>query len=284
MSAFAVQRLRLRKGRAIGGVNGPTVPTFTLTPAHRLEGRVRLGESGPVAAGAKFVVISQSIRIGGRTDAEGRFSVNVPRSESHDVLVYPPEGAMFAFRRVVTAGTQGLRQEVDVALPRGVLVKGKVVESPSGRAVAGAILEYRARQANNPNFRKEAIAEHAGYEPTAVTGPDGSFRLGVMPGPGHFFVKAPTPEFIIVETSEGYIEAGSPHGTRMYTNGLLTVDAPADAEVEATITLRRGNSVRGRVVDPDGRPAVDVGFFTRFDMTPIPADDGCLRAERPRPR
>jgi len=279
---FAVQQLRLREGRAIVSVNEATTPTFTLTPAHRLEGRVRLGESGPVAAGAKFVVIShmkpedvpQSIRIGGRADAEGRFSVNVPRSESHEVLVYPPEGSPFAFRRVVTAGTQGVRQEVDVAVPRGVLVKGKVVESPSGRAVAGAILEYRPRQANNPNFHKEAIAEREGYEPTAVTGLDGSFRLGVMPGPGHLLVKAPTPEYIIVETSQGEIEAGTPYGPRVYTDGLLTVDAPAEAEVDATITLRRGDSVRGRVVDPDGRPAVDVRFFTRFDMTPIPADDG----------
>ncbi len=111
---FAVQRVRIREGR-VGGANGAATPTFTLTPAHWLEGRVRLGESGPAAAGAKFLVIShskpevdpQGIRIGGRTDAEGRFRVNVPRCESHEVLVYPPEGSPFAFRRVVTAATAG---------------------------------------------------------------------------------------------------------------------------------------------------------------------------------
>ena len=120
---FAVQRVGLREGR-VGGVNGAATPTFTLTPAHWLEGRVRLGESGPVAAGAKFLVIShskpeedpQGIRIGGRTDAEGRFRVNVPRCESHEVLVYPPEGSPFAFRRVVTAATQGVSQQIDVDL------------------------------------------------------------------------------------------------------------------------------------------------------------------------
>jgi hypothetical protein len=281
---FAVQRVQFRKGQAIGGVNGAATLTFTLTPAHWLEGRVRLEDSGRPAAGAEFVVIShsnpevdpQGIRTTGRTNAVGRLRVNVRRCERHELLVYPPESSPFAFRRVEAAATQGLSQEIDVTLPRGVLVKGRVVESPSGRAVAGAILEYRPRRAGNPNFQKETVANHGGYEPTTVSGPDGSFRLGVMPGPGHLLVKAPTPEYIIVETSEGEFEAGTPRGPRVYTHGLLTVDAPAEAEVDATITLRRGDSVRGRVVDPDGRPAVDVGFFTRFDMTLIPADDGCF--------
>ena len=279
---FAVQRVRIREGRAIGGVNGAATPTFTLTPAHWIEGRVRLGESGPVAAGAKFLVIShvsqdddpQGIRIGGRTDAEGRFRVNVPRCEDHEVLVYPPEGSPFAFRRVFLAATRGASQEIDVALPRGVMVKGKVVESPSGRAVAGAILEYRPRQAGNPNFRKEAVAGYGGYEPTAVSGPDGSFRLAVLPGPGHLRIKAPTPHYIAVETSHGQLETGVPGGPRLYPDGLLAVDAPAGAEVEATVTLRRGRSLRGRVIDPEGRPAVNAGSFTRADMTLVPAEDG----------
>ena len=152
------------------------------------------------------------------------------------------------------AATQGVSQEVDVTLPRGVLVKGKVVESPSGRAVAGAILEYRPRQAGNPNFQKEAVAGRGGYEPTAVSGPDGSFRLGVLPGPGHLLVKAPTPHYIAVETSQGQIETGVPGGPRLYPDGLLAVDAPAGAEVEATVTLRRGRSLRGRSHRP-GRTA-----------------------------
>ena len=88
--------------------------TFTLTPAHWIEGRVRLGDSGPAAAGAEFVVIShsspevdpQGIRTRGRTDADGRFRVNVPRGVSHEVLVYPPEGSPFAFRRVEVASNR----------------------------------------------------------------------------------------------------------------------------------------------------------------------------------
>src|SRR5262249_27958726 len=138
----------------------------------------------------------------------------------------------------------------------------------------GAILEYRPRHANNPNFQEEAIAGRGGYEPTAVAGPDGSFRLGVLPGPGHLLVKAAASEYIIVETSDGEIETGTPGGPRVYPAGLLALDAPAGAGVDTTITLRRGGSMRGQVVDPDGRPAVDAGYFTRFGMELTPAEDG----------
>jgi hypothetical protein len=279
---FAVQRLRIREGRAIAGVNGAAMPTFTLTPAHWLEGRVRLGESGPAATGAKFLVIShckpdedpQGIRIGGRTDAEGRFRVNVPRCESHEVLVYPPDGSPFAFRRVVTSATHGMSQQIDVILPRGVLVKGRVVESPSGRAVAGAFLEYRPQRAGNPNFQAEAVADHGGREPTAVTGPDGSFRIGVLPGPGHLLVEAPESSYINVETTDGDIKSGVPGGARLRPDGLLAVDAPAGAEVEATITLRIGKALRGRMLDPTGRPATDAEIIGWDGQNPRTAGDG----------
>jgi hypothetical protein len=265
----------------LGGVNGAGTPTFTLTPAHWLEGRVRLGESGPVAPGAKLLVISHSkpeldplgIRIGGRTDAEGRFRVNVPRCEDYEVLVYPPDGSPFAFWRVLMAATQGASQDVDGTLPRGVLVQGKVVESPSGRAVAGAILEYRPRQAGNPNFQNEAVAGGGGYEPTAVSGPDGSFRLGVLPGPGHLLIEA-GPHYMAAETTQGQLETGVPGGARLHPDGLLAVDAPAGAEVKATVTLRRGRSVRGRLIDLEGRPAVDAEVLERADLNLLPAENG----------
>jgi RNA polymerase sigma factor (sigma-70 family) len=277
---FAVQRVRIGTGRGVA--NGPAEPTFTLTPAHWLEGRVRLGESGPIATGATFLVIShskpeedpQGIRIRGQTDTEGRFRVNVPRCERHEVLVYPPGGSPFAFRRVEVAATQGVSQPVEITLPRGVVVKGRVVESPSGRAVAGAILEYRPRRAGNPNFQKGAVADRGGYEPTAVTGPDGSFRIGVLPGPGHLLVEAPESVYIAAETSDGAIKTGVPGGPRLYPDGLLAVDAPAGAEVEAAVTLRRGKSLRGRLIDPEGRPAVDAGVVERGGLDSLPAGKG----------
>jgi RNA polymerase sigma factor (sigma-70 family) len=279
---FAVQRFEFRKGRALDGVSGAATPTFTLMPAHWLEGRVRLGDSGRPAVGAEFLVIShskpevdpQGIRTRGRTDAEGRFRVNVPRCVSHEVLVYPPEGSPFAFRRAVVASTQGVSQQVDVTLPRAVVVKGKVVESPSGRAVAGAILEYRPRRAGNPNFQKEAVAGRGGYEPTAVTGPDGSFRIAVLSGPGHLLVEAPEPPYINVETTDGDIESGAPGGAHLHPDGLLAVDAPAGAEVEATITLRIGKTLRGRMLDPAGRPATGAEIVGWGGQNPRTAGDG----------
>lgn len=289
---YAVQRMRVRARPAAAA--GAAVPRFTLTPAHWLEGHVRLGDSGAVAAGSTFEVISRfepevdprGFRISGRTDAAGRFRINVPRCKRYEVLVYPPEGSPFTFRRIDVAATQDASQEVDVTLPRGVLVKGKVVESPSGRAVAGAIVEYRPRREGNPNFHKEAVADHDGYEPTAVCAADGSFRIGVLPGPGHILVKGPEPQYIAAEASEGLIDNFRPGGLPLYPHGLLAVDALAGAEVDATITLRRGRNLRGRIVDPDGRPALSAAVVERDGLNSLPAPKGefalaGLDAERP---
>ncbi len=277
---FAVQRVGLRAGQA--AANGAATPTFTLTPAHWLEGRVRLGESGPVATGAKFLVIShsnpeedpQGIRIGGRTDAEGRFRVNVPRCESHEVLVYPPEGSPFAFRRVVTAATQGVSQQIDVILPRGVLVKGRVVESPSGRAVAGAILEYRPRRAGNPNFQEEAVAVQGGRQPTAVTGPDGSFRIGVLPGPGHLLVEAPEHPYLNVETTDGDIKSGVPGGARLHPDGLLAVDCAGRRGGRGDHHAANRQGLARRMLDPAGRPATGAEIIGWDGQNPRTAGDG----------
>ncbi len=166
-----------------------------------------------------------------------------------------------------------MSQPVEVTLPRGVVVKGKIVESPSGRPVAGAILEYRPRRAGNPNFQKEAVAG-GGYEPTAVTGPDGSFWIAVLPGPGHLLVEAPEPPYINVETTDGDIENGKPGGAHLHPDGLLAVDAPAGAEVEATITLRIGKTLRGRMLDPAGRPATGAEIVGQDGQNPRTAGDG----------
>ena len=159
--------------------------------------------------------------------------------------MYPPEGSPYAFRRVLIASTQAVRQEIDVTLPRGVLIKGKVVESPSGRAVAGAIVEYRPRQAGN-----RQLPEGSGRRPRRLRA-DGRERAGWIvparrpPRPGPPADRGPHAPLHRRGDKPGQIEDGMPGGPRMFPDGLLVVDAPAGAEVEATVTLRRGRSLCG---------------------------------------
>ena len=59
--------------------------------------------------------------------------------------------------------------------------------------VAGAVVTHLAHERNNPYFIKDSAAWFNGDEQKAITADDGTFRLGVMPGPGYLLVRGPTP-------------------------------------------------------------------------------------------
>jgi hypothetical protein len=103
-----------------------------------------------------------------------------------------------------------------------------------------------------------------------VTGPDGGFQVAVLPGPGHLLVWAPTPDYVPLETTERRLTNDQPGGQRWYFDGLLKYDLKPQAEpVERKLTVRRGVTVRGRLVGPDGKPVAKAQMLFRplYDMT-----------------
>src|SRR4029077_9147815 len=90
---------------------------------------------------------------------------------------------------------------VDFALPRGVLVRGRVTEAGTGRPVAGAVVTHQAHERNNPYFIEGNSAWFNGDEQKAITAADGTFRLGVMPGPGYLLVRGPAADSLHEEIS-----------------------------------------------------------------------------------
>jgi hypothetical protein len=137
--------------------------------------------------------------------------------------------------------------ECDLALPKGRVLRGQVVEAGSGQPVAGASVMYEPAR-GNPHRRDD-------YQfPNPVwTGVDGHFALTALPGLGLLAVEAPTPDFISV-SSTGHSTVGSlisrPHG-------FARVDVPAEKDkdpLETRITLRRGVTFEAGVVGPDGAP------------------------------
>jgi hypothetical protein len=149
--------------------------------------------------------------------------------------------------------TVGTRQELNVVLRRGILVRGRIHELGSGQPVAGAIVVYRPRQKKNPMFREDLFAIGEYRELSAVSGVDGSFQIAALPGQGHMLVKAPNPNFVSVRTTEGQLEGDPPSGTRLYPDGLLALNLDASAGVaDVLIPIKRGSTLTGHVVGPDG--------------------------------
>src|SRR5262249_19035330 len=124
-----------------------------------------------------------------RTDAEGRFSLNSYVSDSYAVTVYPMKDEPYLAAARTAGWPKGSgRQEVDIKLVRGVAVRGKVVES-DGKAVVSSSVSFVPQRDNNPELPPGALA-NPGLR--VFSGDDGSFRIVVPPGRGHFLVTGPT--------------------------------------------------------------------------------------------
>ena len=91
----------------------------------------------------------------------------------------------------------------DFALPRGVLVGGKVTEAGTGKAVAGAVVYFIPCRADNPYYR-DFLA--VGPVFPVRSDRDGRFQIAVLPGPGHLLAKGPTAAYVPLEVGKNPCE------------------------------------------------------------------------------
>ncbi len=267
---FATQRLHVRPSPDQHAVDTP----FSLVAARVVQGRVTYGQGGKPAAGARVVAFANDgSAVECRTDEDGRYSLNPFPSDSVYHMVFPPDGQPYLVTRRDESFSLARHVESDIALERGVLVRGRAIESPSGKPVAGALVIYRQRTANNPfphrDFRLfDWSCCHVVCQ-SAVSGADGTFQVTVPPGPGHLFVVGPTHDYVHMETSAGELEYGHPGMLRYYPDGLIPLDIkPGTEPREVTATLRRGATLRARVLGPGGKPAET---FMALSRSYIPA-------------
>jgi hypothetical protein len=89
----------------------------------------------------------------------------------------------------------------------------------------------------------------------AMSRADGTFQMTVPAGLAHLLAISHDKDFVVRTTSAGQLTAGKPGGDRRFFNAVLPLDLkPGDGPKEVTLTLRRGVTLRGRVVGPDGNP------------------------------
>jgi RNA polymerase sigma factor (sigma-70 family) len=263
---FAWQPLRLAAD------NGAKEMTWSVSPARLLEGKVVCEDTDKPAANARAVIAPAGIIV--RTDAKGRFTLSLPAVEQRNMpplLVFPADGEPYlSVRQEIVWPRGATRHEVEVKLPRGVLVRGKVTEAGSGKPVAGAGVQFVPRESDNPNRRPNVLT---GYQALAASGDDGSFRLAVLPGPCHLLVSGPGLDFIHQEVGDAVLLSGKPGGARLYPDGLVKLDVAPNAEPkEVTVSLRRGVTVRGRLLDPDGKPVARAVMACRLLMRAVPSN------------
>jgi RNA polymerase sigma factor (sigma-70 family) len=235
----------------------PEELSLTLAPAQVLEGRVIYEDTGKPASGARV--------LGSATDADGRFRVPLARSEGVTVTAMAPEGEPYlsVYQRVDWP-KGAVRHTVEIRLPRGALVRGRVTEAGSGKPVARASVQFHPQRLDDTGVPRHVLT---GYQACEVTKADGTFQIAVPPLPGHLLIQGPTPDYIHQEIGSEMLFFGRPGGSRYYPDGIVRLAGLRTGAVqEVAVTLRRGATVRGRILGPDGRPVARVILLHRLHV------------------
>jgi RNA polymerase sigma factor (sigma-70 family) len=223
-----------------------------VAPPAIVEGRVVCEDTGKPMANAPLEVytstkseegyITSSGEVTGRTDAQGHFKVSAAPGNSGFVAVRPPPGQPYLVTTKSFDWPKGaVRQEVEVKLSRGVMLYGKVTEAATGKPVV------RASVQNGINWHGRVL--------TAL---DGSYSIAVPPGRTHLLVTAPTPDYIVQPVSKTEMELGKPGGDALYYHAVATLDLKKDDKPkDISFTLRSGVTLKGTLVDADGKPVKD---------------------------
>src|SRR5262249_37645661 len=200
---FALQSLEI-KARS---KDKPGEVTLALAPAYLLEGIVLFADTGKPVPGARLRVSAEQERyrwpmetMDAKADAKGRFRVSAPVGNYFMILAYPPVGTPYLLLRkeFTKPKPDVLKKEIQMALPRGVLVRGKVTEVASGKPVAGAAVEFEPNRDNNPYFREDVRPFMQGWGIYGISNAKGEFDIPVLPGPGHLLIAGPTPDYVRV--------------------------------------------------------------------------------------
>jgi RNA polymerase sigma factor (sigma-70 family) len=244
-----------------------------LDPARVLEGRVSYADTGRPAAGVEVQGFGWESH--GRTDGEGRFRINSYRWPLDDggeggwLIAYSPPGTPYCNVQKQFRWPKGaVKHTLELALPRGVLVRGSVTDEATGRPVAGAQVSYMAQLLNNPNLKPEELGGQNFVNGRDMTGtaPDGTFRIACRPGPGYLLVEGPDADYVLRENGgDERLLRGKRGGHPWYSHGFAALDLKAGAEpLDLKVTLRKGITLTGEVVGPDGRAVEDLQVFCRL--------------------
>ena len=254
---YALQRVQVEANAA--AESKPL--TAALAPAQIITGRVTYADTGKGVPRARLDLMASQGRIGipadFETDAGGRFRLNPPPADrSYNIGTYPPQVEPYLLVSKRLEWPKGaLEQSLDFVLPRGVLIQGTVTEEPSGKPVAGASVAF---------VRRGDQQDQGGTARNATTAADGSFHFGATPAPGLLLVRAANDDYVPREFGLRMLDLGEPGGLRVYTHAFHSLDLKSGVvDQRVDLVLRRGATVTGHVVGPDGQPVVDALVFCR---------------------
>jgi RNA polymerase sigma factor (sigma-70 family) len=230
--------------------------THALEPARPVTGIVTDKETGRPLAGVRIEMIPSrmtphlggEIRVSVKTDASGRYRAAGRAGDTFWVTACPDPAS--GYLPLQTQNNKwpvgGKVLNVDLALPKGRIVRGRVVDGMDGNPIVGASVVYQ------PGPNNSLDRGDYDFDDSILTDANGSFAITALPGDGLLAVEGPTPDYIRVAVTGPRTDQpiARPHGF-----AWINVPAAKDnAAADARITLRKGVKLEARLVGPDGAP------------------------------
>ena len=241
---------------------------LALEPAQIIKGCVTDASTGKPVPHAGLVIFSDkgngSPISEFETDEEGRYRANPRTASRFEVLATAPNGQPnLSLSRKFDWPKGAIEYSVDLALPRGAVIRGRVVEEKSGKPVPGARISFGGRRADNDDtlLTVRVLAE---------TDSDGSFQLTASPGPGFLMALGPTDDYVLrSEDGDRLIPTGTTGHRRYYAHAFIPCHPKAAGDrVEVKVGLRRGVSVSGQVIGPDHQPVKGAMMISPLFLEP----------------
>ena len=261
-----------------------------VAPPQVIEGRVLCEDTGKPMPYARLDINSYTKSeegyytgggaVLGQADAQGRFKISTYPGNTGFVMAMPPEGQPYLVNSTDFNWSKGMvKQEVVVKLSRGLLMHGKITEAGSGKPLANASVEYQTARDDVVKVKRKI---HGGWHGRVLTAADGSYSLAVPPGSARLLVTAPTPDYIAEPVGSAEVHIAKPGGDPFYYHAAAVLDLKEDEKPkEMSFALRRGVTLKGKLVDSDGKPVKDAvllvgGLRPPWEkaLTPIEIHDG----------
>jgi len=235
---------------------GPKDLRLALQPATSIEGRVLTADTGKPVPGA-LVQEGRGAGTRVRSDDQGRFTINFTPRKQFQIEAIPPEGQPYLIHKEDFKGTKEMVKMVkDVKLPRGVLIRGKVLEEKTGRPLADASVQFYPMGNHDDGLV-------LGSQAVVASKDDGSFQIAVPPGKGHLFIYGPTYGYILESIGSRMVYNGQPGGSRYHAHRIIPYEVKAsDPPRELTVALRPGKTIKGRLIGPEGQTVEKAEIIT----------------------
>ena len=250
-------------GATFEEIAGPTKP---------ITGVVRSKATGHPLAGVRVVGTEPATwtEVSTVTDAQGQFRLaGLPKGSSYQVRAVPRPGVdAFLGSRVRVTDTEGLAPiETALELPKGVIITGRLIDTATGKPVrAKHVLHLKV-----PGNRNEGDAE---LSSSGMVDP--TFRITVPPGEGMIFANVRGEHLPYTrarlrpgDKGKGLGGVGDGETSTMRLDAqhaYRMIDISAAAESLAVdLELTRGDTIKGRLISPTGKPVVGAQYSGHSD-------------------